>query len=309
MNACDKYIELISAAMDGEISDVDRASLEAHLEFCPECRKVCEAFSAISGNFPREEKVPENFTAGTMAKIKAEAARPTGFRRFLSGYGRYTGLAAALVVVLLGVRVFTNGGSDLAMDMASSKSASAGGSTAFNAVPQAVAVSQPESEGTNIEYAATESDTVNSIDGAAYPEPCPDVNTEEQDCTENSNRAALDSNSKEPQSFKSATAFLADAGAVTDIDALYAERGYSERYYSVSTLYAPVPEALLELFKADGVFCVYSSENERHYKVPMELLKDFDPDDVFTEIVFDSLTAEYGLIIVTTPPDETEDTP
>ena len=110
MKSCEKYIEFISERIDGEISDADRSELEIHLEFCPECNKVAEAFAAISGNFPKEEAVPENFTSGTMAKIKAEGAKPTGIKKFISGYGKYTGLAAALVVVLLGAYAFNGGG-------------------------------------------------------------------------------------------------------------------------------------------------------------------------------------------------------
>ena len=119
MESCEKYIGLISELIDGEISDADRSELEIHLEFCPECKKAAEALKAISANFPKEEEVPENFTAGTMAKIKAEASKPVGIKKFISGYGKYTGLAAALVVILLGVQVFNGGGSkDTAAPMA-----------------------------------------------------------------------------------------------------------------------------------------------------------------------------------------------
>ncbi|MDD6188405.1 MAG: anti-sigma factor [Clostridiales bacterium] len=306
MNACDKYIELISAAMDGEISDVDCAALEAHLESCPECRKVSEAFSAISGSFPHEEEVPESFTAGTMAKIKAEAARPTGFRRFISGYGRYTGLAAALVVVLLGVHVFTNGGSKSAMDMAASMNTSAESSMALNGAPKDADMADADGIESEFDYAA--GGYSSSTNSSAYGNSVIDADTQDTGAEVSVDTAPVPI-PEEPRSSNIATAFLTDSGAVTDIDTLYAEHGYSERFYSVSTLYAPVPEALLELFKADGVSCVYSSANERHYKIPMELLEVFDPDDIFAEIVFDSLTAEYGLVIVITQPEETEDTP
>ena len=110
MNNCEKYIALISECIDGELSDADRSELKAHLEICPECRKVAKAFAAIKDNFPKEEKAPENFTIGTMAKIKTESARPVGIKKFISGYGKYTGIAAAFAVVLLGATVFMGGG-------------------------------------------------------------------------------------------------------------------------------------------------------------------------------------------------------
>ena len=56
------WLELISASLDGELSDADRAALEEHLAVCPECRRVSEAFRAIGESFPEETEPPANFT-------------------------------------------------------------------------------------------------------------------------------------------------------------------------------------------------------------------------------------------------------
>ena len=102
MTEHESWLELLSASLDGELSDADRAALEEHLAACPECRRVQEAFQAIGENFPEETEAPANFTEGTMYLIRQEAGRPQGWKKFFGNYGRWTGVAAAVVVLLLG---------------------------------------------------------------------------------------------------------------------------------------------------------------------------------------------------------------
>lgn len=294
MKSCEKYIELISACIDGEISDADRSELEIHLEFCPECRKIAEAFAAISGSFPKEEAVPENFTSGTMAKIKAEDAKPTGIKKFISGYGKYTGLAAALVVILLGAQVFNGGGA---------KESAAPGAAYLNSTamaPMAAAdtaagepMAVPEAEMvTNdaIDYAdfdAAESEEYTLEDGRSAP-------------TEVAGGSAGDNSIPAPEAAESpAESQFSVTVQVTDVNELYKLRGYKERFYSVSRLNEPAPEEFSQLLASDEVTQIFKSLDEIHYSVPMTLLNELNPE-VFTEIVFDDLTAQYGLVILMT---------
>ena len=289
MNECEKYIELISSAIDGEISDADRAALYRHLMTCPDCVKVMGAFSAISGNFPREEEPPEGFAAGTMAKIKAEAAKPTGLKKFISGYGKYTGLAAALVVVLLGARAFMGLGNGGASDSAAMANTST--SAESNMAQADVAVVGAESDDVAYDYAAGGS--------PSYSMTHDEAEAEEQKNSDGAPETGESSKASPPSSpAAGGSTFMESMTAITDVNALYALRGYSERFYSVSTAYAPIPDSLKELLESDGVSTVYSDLHGQHHKVPKSLLDEFDPDGVFTEIVFDDLTAEYGLVIV-----------
>lgn len=48
MKDCEYYREKISCLMDGELSPEETAGLEAHIEGCPECRALYEAFTAVS---------------------------------------------------------------------------------------------------------------------------------------------------------------------------------------------------------------------------------------------------------------------
>ena len=47
MPCCDEYVDLISAAIDGALSEEETARLEEHLARCPECRALYEDFAAI----------------------------------------------------------------------------------------------------------------------------------------------------------------------------------------------------------------------------------------------------------------------
>ena len=289
MNSCEKYIELISELIDGEISDADRSELEIHLEFCPECKKAAEALMAISANFPKEEEVPANFTAGTMAKIKAEAAKPVGIKKFISGYGKYTGLAAALVVILLGAQIFSGGGKDTAAPMAPTsmmadsfyKLESAAGSSAVSGIEAEV-----EADGVDFYRNTADQSASDAPAEAGVPEAAP-MDAPAEDCAPGA--APLPEPSTEPQ--------FSVTVSVTDVNELYKRRGYTERFYSVSHMEEPLPDTVSELLGSELAAKIYSSQYETHYSVPMETLNSLDPE-IFTEIVFDDLTAQYGLVIV-----------
>ena len=91
MSTCDKYRELMSAALDGELSEQQRAELEAHIASCGDCAAVFAAFSSISGELRGLEPVPEGFAASVMASIPARRARRS--------WRRYLAAAACLVLI------------------------------------------------------------------------------------------------------------------------------------------------------------------------------------------------------------------
>ena len=295
MENCEKYIGLISELIDGEISVADRSELEIHLEFCPECRKVAKAFAAISDGFPTEEKVPANFTEGTMAKIKAEAAKPVGIKKFISGYGKYTGLAAALVVILLGAQVFNGGSRDTAAPMAPMAMVAGSAAEAENHI---TADSAAVGFASKAEADSAESFTVSAggslrTEDDSFAPAGADVPESEPMNAPAEEAAPEEMPAPEP----SAAPQFSVTVSVTDVNELYKARGYTERFYSVSHIKAPVPENITELLNSSVATEIYSSEQETHYCIPMETLNNFDPE-LFTEIVFDDLTAQNGLLIV-----------
>ncbi len=99
MNECERYQELISGMIDGELSAEEEAEVRAHLAQCPECSAMYEVFAAV-GEAIRDQDVPDTLHAGIMANISAaEKARRTQhtivrLRPILA--------AAACLVVLVG---------------------------------------------------------------------------------------------------------------------------------------------------------------------------------------------------------------
>lgn len=99
--ACDKYWELMSARLDGALSDGEERELEEHLAHCPDCRAVGAQLSALQGAFPELEEVPapEGFAQGVMDRIRASET-PKVIPLFKRPQFRaLAGLAACLVVV------------------------------------------------------------------------------------------------------------------------------------------------------------------------------------------------------------------
>lgn len=97
MDNCAKYQEMISALLDDELSPAEREALHAHMGSCPDCRRMYDAFAAISGAEELEE-APEGMLSGAMFRIRNPAPRkkkPVLWRR-------YAAAAACLVLVIFG---------------------------------------------------------------------------------------------------------------------------------------------------------------------------------------------------------------
>ena len=93
-----------------------------------------------------------------MYLIRQEAARPTGWKRFFGNYGRWTGVAAAAVVLLLGFGAIRSGllkaptANESAMSGAGAPSASTAAEAGATEAPQAV-----ESTTLTMDFAVEES--------------------------------------------------------------------------------------------------------------------------------------------------------
>lgn len=74
--ACDQFLELLSARLDGALTEEEERELEEHLAACPDCRAVGAQLSALQGAFPELEEIPapEGFTRGVMDRIRASEA-------------------------------------------------------------------------------------------------------------------------------------------------------------------------------------------------------------------------------------------
>ena len=99
MSACDKYQEMISALLDGELTEEEQTQVRAHIASCAECRAMYEAFSALNAAVSADVDVPESLHDGIMARVhSAETATKTQGK--LTVLRRTVSLAACLVVIV-----------------------------------------------------------------------------------------------------------------------------------------------------------------------------------------------------------------
>ena len=100
--ACQRYYELISARLDGELSDGEERELEAHLKDCPGCRALAEQLSGLHEEFSALEEfsAPDGFVRGVMDQVRAQEQKRNKviplFRR--PQFKAVAGLAACLAL-------------------------------------------------------------------------------------------------------------------------------------------------------------------------------------------------------------------
>ncbi len=281
MSECTKFQELISSAVDNEISDADKEALEAHLAECEACRRVYEAFSAISGAAADSlAEVPKNFKENTMSLVMSEASRPKGVKRFLNLYGRYTALAAVLAVIIIGGKSVTgnmfrmgNSAPPPAADTASAEAVMDGGDS-----------SMLSSRGNANSIAAE--NKLAALDGVAETENdieiAPAAAGAEYDY-------ATNENSYTP-SF--------DAPSFVDSNAVkkplnHEELGYERSFCAICTIEGVLPAQLAELEP------VRSEGGEAHYEISVELFYELEAEGVFTSIFYEDGAAETALVVYT----------
>lgn len=99
---CEKYLELLSARLDGVLTGEEERALEAHLAVCPECRALADHLAQLRDGFSglEEREAPEGFAQEVMERIRAEEPKkviPLFKRPQLRALA---GLAACLVLAV-----------------------------------------------------------------------------------------------------------------------------------------------------------------------------------------------------------------
>ena len=102
INEHEQYQELISRLLDDDtLTETENEALQAHLDECPECRLLYQAFKEMSGFIGSElEEPPAELRENIMAEIRREEIRRNNQRVI----GR-TGLVAAAAVLILMIGV------------------------------------------------------------------------------------------------------------------------------------------------------------------------------------------------------------
>ena len=109
MDRCETYTELISASLDGALTEAEQRRLEAHLASCPACRALMrdlEGIHAALADLPAAEP-PARLAEGVMERIRAEGSKVISFpKRAMSSRWRQWrslgAMAAVFAVVVVG---------------------------------------------------------------------------------------------------------------------------------------------------------------------------------------------------------------
>lgn len=117
---CDQSLEAVSAALDGELDENERAELEEHLADCPACRALAEELGLISAALRNEERLPEELADRLSAMLGPAPKRAAPWKR-------WGALAAALVLAVgLGAMARSNGLLGWGMNASEAPNSSAG---------------------------------------------------------------------------------------------------------------------------------------------------------------------------------------
>ena len=110
MERCEEYLELISAAVDGQLSSQARQTLNRHLAQCPHCRALYAAMAENSAalNAVGESEPPEGFARAVMERVKAEP-RARVIPLFRSPRAKKLLTCAACALLCVGVVRFAAG--------------------------------------------------------------------------------------------------------------------------------------------------------------------------------------------------------
>lgn len=100
---CEQMNELLSAWLDGELSESERRQMQAHLEQCAQCRALFEQLQALHTSFSDLEEIPapEGFAQRVMEQVEKET-KPKVVHLFKRPQMRSFAALAACAVLFVG---------------------------------------------------------------------------------------------------------------------------------------------------------------------------------------------------------------
>lgn len=112
MKSCEKYELLISAFLDGELSEAERADVAEHLAACPGCQRYFDDLVAMHDAFGQEEDapVPEGFGEGVMARVREMPQQEEKKVLLFPRWKRWAVMAACCALAALGLWTFSDRG-------------------------------------------------------------------------------------------------------------------------------------------------------------------------------------------------------
>ena len=120
MKTCEEFAPLLSAFVDGELTENERAEVLAHVSGCAGCRARLDELFALHDALGalEEPEVPADLTAKVMAAVRAEKAAQTPQRKNPGAWRRWAAVAACAAVALFAAVTIPQMGSKTANDTA-----------------------------------------------------------------------------------------------------------------------------------------------------------------------------------------------
>ena len=105
MYSCEQYETLVSAWIDGDLSEAERTALMEHTAVCPRCQQYLEDQLALHEAMTQlDAKAPEGFCAAVMERVSTTAqSKPEGKVIAFPMWRRWAAAVACCAVVVLGV--------------------------------------------------------------------------------------------------------------------------------------------------------------------------------------------------------------
>lgn len=92
---CQDMLELLSASLDGELTEAEQAQLNAHLDTCPSCRALYQELSGLHAAWDLETEVPAELAARILGSLPPQPSGRVVYWR------RWGAMAAAVVLIVL----------------------------------------------------------------------------------------------------------------------------------------------------------------------------------------------------------------
>ena len=103
---CEEVIGLMSASLDGALSPAEEEALSAHLAACPACTALMTTLRGLDEQVASlREPAPEGLKKGVLYRIDQATGKAKPARRGWFGPGTALGAVAAVLVLLVGLKV------------------------------------------------------------------------------------------------------------------------------------------------------------------------------------------------------------
>lgn len=278
MQDCSKYDELLSAYLDGEVSETEKAEIEAHLESCADCRKYLSLLRTMRDDLQQElPEAPEMLRRGVMYKIGLEQKR----KRVLFGsFGKWTAIAAVCCLAVLGAVRLGGAGLQKSADAAAPMMAEADTAEVMYSTSAAV------SNGF-----AADMETMNTaVNGMEAPAPEPKEKRMEEPAESNAFAYAADTANTEEAA--AAPESIYDASRLPGYEAGMDALDSSISYCAVGILYS-LPEG----YPAKDWEEQMAPYGQRRWLVRSEVMDALAAEGIFDELYYGDLLADSGLIM------------